>query len=65
VHLRFTVTGQGTTDDIQVVAAEPPGYFEAAAKSAVKRYKYKPRTENGAPVDRPGVEVMLTFELEK
>ena len=65
VHLRFTVTKVGTTNDIQVVGADPRGYFETAAKSAVKRYKYKPKVENGEAVVRPGVEVVLSFELEK
>ena len=65
VHLRFTVTPQGTTSEIQVVEADPRGYFETAAKAAVKRYKYKPKVDGGVAVERPGVEVMLTFELEK
>lgn len=65
VHLRFTVTPQGSTSDIQVVEADPRGYFESAAKAAVKRYKYKPKVENGVAMERPGVEVVLSFELEK
>jgi protein TonB len=65
VHLRFTVTALGSTDDIQVVEADPRGYFETAAKSAVKRYKYKPRVEDGVAVPTEGVEVLLSFKLEK
>jgi protein TonB len=64
VHLRFTVTPQGTTDDIEVVDSDPKGYFERAARRAVKRYRYKPRIENGVPVRRPGVELIIEFELE-
>jgi protein TonB len=65
VHLRFAVTPQGTTTDIEVLDADPKGTFEGAAKNAVERYKYKPRTENGVPVARPGVEVVLSFEMEE
>jgi protein TonB len=65
VHLRFTVTPQGTTTDVQVVSAEPPGYFESAAMSAVKKYKYRPRVEGGQPIAKPGVEVVLSFKLKR
>jgi protein TonB len=64
VHLRFTVTRQGTTTDIEVIDADPKGYFERSAKNAVRKYKYKPRIEGGAAVDRPGVELVLEFDLE-
>lgn len=65
VHLRFTVTPQGTTADIEILDSNPEGTFERSAKSAVSKYKYKPRMENGAPVARPGVEVVLSFEIDE
>lgn len=64
VHLRFTVTPGGTTKDITVLDAHPKGYFETSAIAAVQKYKYKPRVENGAPVEEEGVELVLSFELE-
>jgi protein TonB len=64
VHLRFDVTPEGGTDNVVVVDSDPPDTFDRAAVAAVKRYKYKPRVENGAPVMRPGVEVVLSFEME-
>jgi len=64
VHLRFTVTPEGTTRDIAVLDADPQGYFEKAAIAAVQKYKYKPRIENGVPVEETGVELVLSFELE-
>jgi periplasmic protein TonB len=64
VYLRFTVTPQGTTTDIEVLDSDPKGTFEDAAVSAVKKYKYKPRVESGVPVVRPGMEVVLSFEIE-
>lgn len=65
VHLRFTVTAQGTTTDVEVVAADPPGYFEQSAINAVEKYKYKPRVEGGQAVAKPGVEVVLAFTLKR
>ncbi len=64
VHLRFTVGPDGTTSDVEVIASEPKGYFERAAQDAVRKYKYKPRIENGVPVARPGVEIVVSFELD-
>ena len=64
VHLRFDVTAEGTTSNIIVLDADPEGTFDRAAKKAVGKYKYKPRIENGVPVNRPGVEVVLSFEMD-
>lgn len=65
VHVRFTITPQGTTADVSVVKAEPPGYFESAATTAVKGYKYKPKIESGQAVERTGVELVLAFKLDQ
>ena len=43
----------------------PKGYFERAAKRAVKKYKFKPRVEDGVPVASPGEEIVISFELEE
>ncbi len=61
VKLRFTVTAEGTTRDIQVVAAEPPRVFDQAALDAAAGFAYSPRIEGGLPVDRPDVETEITF----
>lgn len=64
VLLEFTITPQGTTKDIEVLDADPKGYFERAAKDAVRKYKYKPRVVDGAAVDWPGVQLVISFEIE-
>lgn len=64
VHLRFDVTPEGGTANIVVLDSDPPGTFDRAATDAVKKYKYKPRIENGVPVMRPGIELVLSFEME-
>ena len=65
VQLEFTITTAGTVKDVAVIDADPQGYFEKAAISAVKRYKYKPKIENGEAVDRPGVQLVLSFKLAR
>jgi protein TonB len=64
VLVEFTVTKQGTTANIVVLEADPKGYFEQAATNAVKKYRYKPRVEDGVAVDRPGVQLVISFEIE-
>lgn len=65
VLLRFTVTETGAVIDPEVIDAEPPGIFDNAAKKAVMRFKYKPRVVDGVAQKVPGVEHLITFELEK
>jgi len=65
VVVRFTITPAGTITDATVVEAEPKGIFDSAAIAAVSRWKYKPKIENGNPVERPGVQIRLAFQLEK
>lgn len=65
VRLRFTVTAAGAVEDVEVVSADPPRYFESAATETVSKYKYKPRMENGVAVARRGVEVVLNFQLAR
>jgi protein TonB len=64
VLVEFTVTKAGTVKDAVVIDADPKNYFERAARKAVLRYKYKPKVENGVAVDRPGIRVLVSFELE-
>jgi len=65
VHVEFTITAAGTVKDARVLDADPPGYFERAALAAVQKYKYKPKVEDGAAVERAGVQVVLSFKLSK
>ena len=65
VHLSFTVTEAGSVKDVVIVEAQPANYFEQAAVNAVEKYKYRPKVENGKPVERKGVEVILSFRLQK
>lgn len=64
VIVEFTVTRSGTTKDIRVVEAQPPGIFDQAAIKAAEKFKYKPRVVDGQPIEVPGVQNKITFRIE-
>ncbi len=65
VIVEYTVTKQGTVKDPVVIQAEPESIFNKSAVDSVLRYKYKPRVINGEPVEVPGVQTRITYELEE
>ncbi len=65
VELRFTISKTGGVKDVVVTKAHPRRVFEKAAVSAVRKWKYNPKVENGEVVERPGVDVHLEFELKQ
>ncbi|MEM7610095.1 MAG: TonB family protein [Pseudomonadota bacterium] len=64
VDLMFTVTTTGTVRDPQVTYSTS-SLFNRAATQAVLKFKYKPRVVDGQPVEVPGVETRIRFQLEK
>jgi protein TonB len=50
VDLEFTVTGEGKVTDITVLAGEPSGVFDRAARSALARSRYQPVMRDGVAV---------------
>ena len=65
VELEFTISRSGTVKDAQIIGYYPSSVFNSAALQAIRRWKYNPKTENGKPVERPGVTVRLVFQLNK
>ena len=63
VAVDYTVTESGLVRDIEIVAAEPHGVFEAAAKAAVGQWRFRPRVANGRPVPQR-LSVTLRFNVE-
>ncbi|MEP1384504.1 MAG: TonB family protein [Paraglaciecola sp.] len=63
VKLSFSISTQGTVNNIQVVDAEPKRVFNQAAKRALAKWKYKPNMEQGKPQQQDGMVVMLDFKL--
>ncbi|HEY4751479.1 MAG TPA: TonB family protein [Steroidobacteraceae bacterium] len=64
VTLAFTVDTHGSTRDIHVIEATPPGVFDQAAIDAVKHWRYAPMLLEGSAVEVP-VTTRVRFELPK
>ena len=62
--VEYTVTRSGTTAGGKVVECTSSLFANASLKASSK-FKYKPRVINGTPIDVPGVQHKITFELEK
>jgi len=65
VVVEFTVSKLGTVTDPKVIEANPPNIFNRAAINAAKKFKYKPKVENGKAIEVPGVRNIIRFELDK
>jgi protein TonB len=65
VLIQFTITAAGTVRDAKVIDASPKGYFEDAALKAIARWRYNPKVQEGVAVERVGVRVRLSFNMER
>ncbi len=63
VQLQFIVNERGVVEDIRVIAAEPEGVFESAARQSISRWRFKPGTIGGSPV-KTKVEQTIKFTLD-
>lgn len=50
VTLAVTINPDGTVSNAEVMEANPPRIFDRAAMDAVKRWKFRPKIVNGAPM---------------
>jgi len=64
VVMRFTIMEDGSVDNVEVIEAEPKRVFDKEAVRALKKWKYKPRIEEGKAIQQPGMKVRLDFNLE-
>jgi len=65
VDVEFTISPAGTVKDPRVIAAQPPTVFDKATLSAIRRWRYSPRLENGVAVAQVGLQVRIRFELPR
>lgn len=68
VIVEYTVTTNGSVRDPKVVEAftnsgSPTSIFNRAALASALRYKYRPRVIDGQPVEVPGVQIRISFNL--
>ncbi len=61
--VQYTVTKTGSTRDAVAVDCVPSGVFDRASVKAALKFKYKPRVENGEPIEVPGVKNKFTYKL--
>jgi protein TonB len=62
VVVRFDITDDGRVGTVEVVESTPPGVFDDAATTAVRKWVYEPRKENGVPVASQA-KARLVFEM--
>ena len=65
VEVGYTIASSGTVKDAWVIRSSPPSIFDRSALSAVKKWKFNPRIEDGVAVERPNMATRVVFELGK
>jgi len=63
VRVRFDINPDGQVRNVRVIGAKPRGVFEQATIRAIKKWKYRPKTNKGAAIWRRGVAEKITFNL--
>lgn len=62
VVLQVTVNADGTVREVKVLESQPRGVFDAEARRAMMRWKFKPRVVDGVPQAQRGIQP-LEFKL--
>ena len=65
VVVEFSIATDGTVKDAFILESQPAKIFDRAALRAIRKWKYKPKVEDGQAVERGGIRVRMPFELEK
>ena len=63
MELEFTISPVGTVKQAMIIGSDPAYVFDRAALRAVRRWRYNPKIEDNKPVERPGVQVRIVFDL--
>ena len=64
VTLQFNITPAGTVSGIRILDSKPPRIFDRSAVRALRKWKYRPKVEDGKPVEQKNLKVQLKFTLE-
>lgn len=65
VKLRFDIDALGGVTNIEVIDAEPKRVFNQAAKQALRKWKYRAKSEAGETTIQQGLTVQLAFNMEQ
>lgn len=64
VKLEFTITTTGSVKDVKVVEANPKDIFNASAKRALLKWKFRPKLDEGQAVEQRAM-IQIDFKLNK
>ncbi|MCK5539539.1 MAG: energy transducer TonB [Deltaproteobacteria bacterium] len=64
VKLRFFVTRQGRVEGVDIIKAEPPGYFEKTVRETVSNWRFQAGMVDGTKV-KTLVETTIVFKLAR
>ena len=64
VKLEFTITEDGSVSDPVVVDSRPRRTFDRSAIRSIRKWRFKPRMENGKPVKRKASQ-LIEFRLSR
>ncbi len=62
VQVRFFVTRDGSVSGLEIVKAEPPGFFEKSVRQTVSKWRFQPGMVAGSKV-KTLVETTIVFKL--
>ena len=65
VKLRFDINAVGGVSNIEVIDAEPKRVFDKAARQALRKWKYRAKSEDGKTVSQQGLTVQLEFKMDQ
>lgn len=65
VRLSFDINETGGVENVKVIEAEPKRVFNREAQRALRKWKYKPKMENGKATQQVGLTVELSFKLSE
>ena len=65
VFVQFDVTNTGFTKNIKILDSKPLRIFNEGAVRAVRRWKHRPKTEDGKPVEQIGLRKLIEFKLDE
>ncbi|QYJ93578.1 energy transducer TonB [Shewanella spartinae] len=65
VLLEFDISASGAVENIKVIQARPKRIFDRAAINALKKWKYKPKMEEGRVTPQTKQQVRLDFKLDQ
>lgn len=63
VQFKLTINPDGTVKSATLLKSQPRGVFEAAAQQAIYKWKFKPKIEDGKPVETIGIQ-QVDFKME-